>query len=226
MRSLGIFTIITLFLLFSREVFAQYDSVKTADLKLTRQFDDMMAADYDLRFDSLAPKFKTELKEALITLPKARLDSLATRIKVTESENGELAFYSWDERTGGSWHTMATYGQFFSEDQQLRVQRIGGNEWDTGALTNVRINQIYQLDRAGQTVYLTLGVGTHGGGHYHAAAQVFAIEGDSLQLCTNCFQTEEYLAVQAPRTRKIDLTYHPASMSLTHKEFVFDGNLG
>ena len=124
---------------------AQTIRINKSDSILSKSYDEMMDANYQLRYDSLAPKFKYELKQALLNSQNENFDSLSKRIKIVESENKELTFYSWDEKSGGSWHSIKVLAKFITENREAKVIEISGNEGETGEFTDAIIYEIHQL---------------------------------------------------------------------------------
>jgi len=105
----------------------------------------MMAISSQLRYDSLASKFKYELKQAILSAPNENFDILSTRIKIVESDNKKLTIYSWDDGSGGSWHSMTVLVKFTTKKHKVKVIEIGGNEIETSAFTDAIIYELHEL---------------------------------------------------------------------------------
>lgn len=207
---------------------AQENEMQNLDFKLTQEFDKMMNADYENRYDSLAPRFKNHLKESLSNAQNFNLplDSLSARIKIVKSEDANLIFYSWDEKTGGTWHDMTVFAQFKLNNGDVKIIQMDGNEGMAGEFIDVIIYEIHEIKVEAKPHYLTIGWGTYGSGHHHAVAQIFRIEENNLKNCKNCFERNENLVIMAPRSSEINLMFHPKNKKLTHNEFLLNEDTG
>jgi len=86
----------------------------------------MVAADYDLRYDSLAPAFKKQLSEQLtnpLTFDNS-LDSLSKYLTIKTSTDKRIKFYSWDDIGGGTWHNTNCIAQFKTDNGEIIVQQL------------------------------------------------------------------------------------------------------
>ena len=78
---------------------------------------------------------------------------------------------------------------------------------ETGAFSDVRIYNIYELPLNGQTVYLLIGSGTHGAGMPHAQARVFSIQQENFEINTTVFGSQQELVTEIPRSLPPDMGY-------------------
>ncbi|MEL7221231.1 MAG: hypothetical protein AAGJ93_07930, partial [Bacteroidota bacterium] len=114
---------LSLLLLTSSIVFCQKPDFAELDQHLTQTYQTAIEADYQLRYDSLGPLFKEELKLALSEVKTMAypFELLADEIRIVRSADGNFITYSWDERNGGSWHDMTAIAQFRSPDGSVGV---------------------------------------------------------------------------------------------------------
>lgn len=199
------------------------------DDELFNDFSAMMAADYQLRYDSLAPYFRLKLLSAIRQNQSLTetFDSLSTRMNIIQSEDQKVRIFSWDEKAGGSWHDMAVYAQYQTSDGSIKAASLSsGKETSTGEYTDVIIYEVYQIEINGLKYYLTMGWGTHGAGHHHRSVQIFHLQNDTLERCESCFQDLPYLAIEAPRSSKMNLQFDTTNLQLSHNEFVYNEDIG
>ncbi|MEL6987392.1 MAG: hypothetical protein AAGK97_06135, partial [Bacteroidota bacterium] len=171
-------------------------------------------------------KFKNEFKKELRHSDNNQFDSLSTRIKIVESQNKLLTIYSWDEKTGGSWHSIRALAKFRTEDHKFKVIEITGGSAEGDELTGELIYQIHEFLFANKIYYLTFGWGSGGGGHHYTIVQIFEIRKDNLINCKNFFNSNENLIVRAPRSSKINLKYNSERCEITHNEFKLNEETG
>src|SRR5690349_3050598 len=75
------------------------------------------------------------------------LDSLSRYITIKTSPNGKVRFYSWDDLTGGSWHSINCVAQFVSTVGQVMVQRLSdGYEGLEGKFTDSKVYDINEIN--------------------------------------------------------------------------------
>ncbi len=202
--------------------------LKAADRYLTTGFKAFFSVDNELAY-CMAPileeRLFEELKDSISFLNP--FDSLGKYLQIETSEDKQLRVFSWDRRSGGTWHDMASYAQFKAEDGGVLVKKLySGDEGGTGEPTDVLIYEIHQLKLNKQVHYLLLAWGTHGGGQHHALARVYRIENKNFQLCENFFEGEKYLYVGANRGSKLELKYQAESGILSHFQYEFDDEIG
>lgn len=211
----------------SSALMAQQTDLKQLDLELAQRVNALRDADPQLRYDSLAPKFKLSMNEVLMdprTLDFA-FDSLSQVISIVTSSDGRVRIYSWDEASGGSWHTMASLLQFrkMKGDIDTKVIDMGSNDFSS-EYADASIYKIHDLPTEGRPYYLAFGWGTHGGGHHYVLARVFNVSDEGLELCTTCFRGQSEWVVTAQRVDTLDLEYDPKTQTLTHSEFLYIGD--
>ncbi len=206
-------------LVFCQVSFAQQAVFESEDLRLTKRFEEMISSEAFLRYDSLAPAFKKYLTEVLNSEPafKFPFDSLRTKLNLVETEDGKVRIFSWDEKSGGTYHDMAAVVQYESADGDIEVQELDSG--DVESFDEVVIHEDYQLSVDGEMCYLTIGWGTYGGGHQHISAQIYRIHNSSFIRTAN-------LLVEAPRREKINLIYDKEKREIKHNEFVRNMDIG
>lgn len=209
--------------------YGQIVNKREIDEQLTDQYNEMINADFSVRYDSLAPLFKSQL-DSVLALPASftiPFDSLRTRIKITESNDNNLRIFSWDEKSGGNWHDMTSIAQFKTATGKIDTKQLNsGNEAETGEYTDVVILKIHEIIIDHKKYYLTIGYGTHGSGHHHMLGQIFNISNNELIKCESCFDGFGDLVIEAPRSEKINLAYDSDKKELSYNEFQFEDSSG
>lgn len=223
------FLTIILGLQFCLSSFGQKAEINTIDSLLSNSFREMLSADFDLRYDSLAPRFKTQLLTFLanpITFNN-EFDSLTKYMTIRTSADKKIKFYSWDERGGGTWHQINCVAQFQADNGKIIVQQINSErEAELGDYTDSGIYEVFELDKQNEKLYLTLAGGTHGSGHHHKIVQIFRIHGETLLKCNSCFPDSTDLVIELPRSQKANLTFDPVKNTLHFNEFIFNEEIG
>ncbi len=219
--------LVTLALFVGNVFYGQQTNSQKLDLDLTRDFNEMIGAWGDSwnHFDSLIQAFKKRIKKDLVTQTafNSRFDSLSKEMHINRSKDKLLRIFSWDERSGGTWHVMCSFAQFKTESGSIRTKELGtGREMELGQYTDVIIQHIYDITIKNKTHYLTIGWGTHGAGHHHSTAQVFSIEGEKLVKCKNCFEGRSDLVVVSGRSFNPTIKYDPLTQQLMYNEFFED----
>lgn len=188
----------------------------------------MLAADYDLRYDSLAPAFKRQLTEQLknpITFDNS-LDSLSKFLKIKTSADKQIKFYSWDDKEGGTWHNINCIAQFKTDNERIFVQQLNTESSDSVDFTDSGIYEVYEIFINGMKYYLTFASGTHGSGHQHKIVQVFSITYDKLVKCKSCFADNNDLIIEYPRSDKANLVFNEETNEIFYSEFKLDDDIG
>ncbi|MEI8204659.1 MAG: hypothetical protein WCH34_16695 [Bacteroidota bacterium] len=172
--------------------------------------------------DSIAKLFTKQLKKALlkeITFNNA-LTELSKRIKIITSSDNKIMFYSWDDKTGGTWHSINSLAQYKSENGQVHVKQLNSkNEGNTGEFTDCSIYQVNKLSFDGKVFYLTMGWGTHGCGNQHDIVQVFRIVKSKLVKYKSFFPNNKDLAIEYPRQDKLNLKFDSKTNEISYNEF-------
>lgn len=209
-------------LLLCLNTFGQTETLRTIDLELTSCFKTMIAADAKLRYDSLAPAFKKQLREQLknpLTFNN-QLDSLSKYLSVVTSSDGKVKFYSWDGVSGGNWHDINCMAQFTSKKGALSVQQLNTEKSaETGDFTDSGIYQVYELTTDTTTFYLTFAYGTHGSGNHHRIIRMFYISNNQLLQCDSCLAGLRELALEHPRSEKANLSFNAKTKEISFREF-------
>lgn len=195
------------------------------DSQLTKDFREMLSAEYEIRSDSLGPAFKSHLLNYL-TNPVTfnnEFDSLSKLITIRTSPDKKIKFYSWDDLTGGTWHHITCVAQFETETGKIVVQQINSeNEDFTGDFTDSKILEIHEINSDINKLYLTIAWGTYGSGSQHQIVQIFRINGDTLQKCNSCFTDNNDQVILYPRSEKATLKFDSVNITLSYKEFELD----
>ena len=215
-------------LLFGLTSYGQTSDLWNIDNVLTSTFKTMIAAKYDLRYDSLAPAFKKQLAGQLtnpITLDNS-LDSLSKYITIKTSADKQIKFYSWDDIGGGTWHNINCIAQFKSDNGKIIVQQLNTESADSVDFTDSGIYEVHEIFIYGTKYYLTFASGTHGSGHQHKIVQIFSIASDKLVKCKSCFADNSDLIIEYPRADKANLAYNAKTKEITYNEFIYDANDG
>lgn len=212
-------TILHLFflLILIQTAYAQESRLDETDKFLASNFKTLHTVDTELR-NCMAPIIEgrviAELKDAESF--KHPFDSLAHYVKIRTSKDSLLRTFSWDRRSGGSWHSMASYAQYKTTSGKINIKRLDvGDEFNTGAPTAVLIYDVYPIITQNDTYYLVLGWGTYGGGEQHSLARVYKIDGETLTLCNSIFNGKKHLVIHANRGSEINLEYDTASRTLS-----------
>lgn len=208
--------------------YSQVSRLDVADRFLASNFKTFYSVDTELGY-CMAPiieeRVVSELKDSASF--NYAFDSLSTYINIKTSDDSLIRTFSWDRRSGGSWHDMASYAQFKSKLGKIKCQRLdSGDEGGTGEPTDVIIYDIHTIRIENKPYYLILGWGTHGGGYHHSLARVYKTNGDTLTLCDSIFQGQKYLSVSTPRINKIELEYDAESKIISYYHYEFDESTG
>ncbi|MGI9541781.1 MAG: hypothetical protein ACR2MX_00905 [Cyclobacteriaceae bacterium] len=197
--------------------------------QLITAYDEMIAADPAVRYDSLAPNFRQAVIKALSKneLFEYPFDSLATRLKMIRSLDGKLRVFSWDEKTGGSRHDFSAIAQYLSQKDEV-VSRSINNFRTTGEkeYTEAGYYEIHILGAKADTKYLLLGWGTFGAGHQHYVARALEYQEGYLVDCDQCFEGKDFWPIVLSRRDKADLSFNPQAGTIKHKQFREDEETG
>jgi hypothetical protein len=185
----------------------------------------MLNADYNLRYDSLAPAFNEQLKMQLknpITYINT-FDSLSKYIKINVSADKIIKFYSWNDLTGGTWNNIKCIAQFKSQSGNIIVQQLN-TEGDSiiADFTDSGVYDVYDIIIDTKKYYLTFAWGTHGNGHQHIIVQIFSILSDKLEKCKSCFEKSNDLIIEYPRATNINIEFNSKTNTITYMEFKKD----
>lgn len=192
------------------------------ELGLVADYDAMIAADPYLRYDSLAPNFRTAIIKVLAKkdLFEYPFDSLATRLKIIRSSDKKLRVFSWDEKTGGSRHDFSAVVQYMGSNGKLTAHSIN-NFRITGEkeYTEAGYYEVHTLAKGSDPRYLLLGWGTFGAGHQHYVARVLQYKEDRLVDCNQCFDGKDFWPIVLSRSDKAELAFDTETNSIFHKQF-------
>jgi len=147
-------------------------------------------------------------------------------ILILTSKDKRLRLYTWDTVGGGTMHAMAGLVQWRDSAGAIHVQPFQ---------TKVVYYDLHQIDLNGNTIYLTFGWGTWGGGGQHIVADVFALQESKLKRGLLMFQFQGELRERLffglsrndpfrisydSRGRMLTFSSHPDFPSSVHSEMV------
>jgi hypothetical protein len=208
----------------------QNAALRKIDTELTDAFKKLISTDYDSHLnDSLRTSFKKRLIKQLadpLTFNHL-LDSLEKYVTVRTSADKLLKFYSWDDRSGGTWHALNCIAQFKSAGGKIITQELNSeDEFKDGGFTDSNVYEINEITGGRKKYYLTFGWGTHGSGHQHEIVRVFTINGNKLTECNSCFSGKKSLVIEYPRTAESKLTFNNKTNEISYNEFASDDDSG
>ncbi len=212
-----------------KNVFCQTTELEKIDNELTTAFKIMIEADYRVRYDSLAPAFKKKLKNELSKRQTFyhSFDSLSKYISIVFSNDQRLKTFSWDEKSGGSWHSMAVFAQYKTKSGQIIAHQFNMNDDEMlVGYTDSKIYEISEITINNKKHYLTFAWGTHGCGKHHVIAQIFRIKGKNLIKCNECFEDSIDLVVIAQRGSKFNIRFNSKTNEISYNEYVFKDEYG
>lgn len=178
----------------------------------------------------LIPQFRKEMEE-LLAQPHSfeyPFVYLAKNIKIRVSADKRLRIFSWDDNSHPYWRHVCSIAQYIDEKGKIRTRWLSvGDEYLTGAFTDVWIYGIHELGEGKDKRYMTIGEGTHGEGLHHLTIQIFEIDGKDLLRCQNCFEIgEDYLVVQAVLIDHFNLMYNEEDFEISYSTFERDEATG
>lgn len=203
--------------------FAQTDSsLARIDRELTAAYLAFTAAPFENN-DSLHRVFVSLLKKQL-ALPATFYhvpDSLSSKIRVTPSPDGRIKFYSWDDRSGGTWHGIWCLAQYAGNGGRIFLRQLNTEkEAELGEYTDSNVYEVHELAEGCDKYYLTFGWGTHGSGMQHKIVRVFRIAEDSLISCPGVFEPAGDPVFEYPRANKMELRYDSKLREISYDDFV------
>ena len=181
------------------------------------------------RYEVVRDSLKQRLQALMELDPDLRysFDSLDQHISVLQSPDRRLRICSWDERSGGSMHDMATLAQYIDANGMAHYVWLDPDMIEEDEETDALYSRLYQLsDESGHATYLLIGWGTYGSGHHHYSARLLRIEGNRLVDVPAAFGERDFLEVSAPRNLMVEMEFLPDSRVLTHREFVMNQDMG
>lgn len=194
------------------------------DSILFNLYHSLQIAPAQIRYDSVAPKFRQTVVQYLsspLTF-NHKLDSLETVITIRQSPDKKIKFYSWDEMTGGTLHEINVFAQFKSNGSKISYQQIDTDkETETGGFTDSEIYSIHEIIEQGKVFYVTFGWGTHGGGNQHSIVQVFTLVNNQLIKCKAFHNNQTALVIEYPRVERPELIFDEQNKSISFNEFEY-----
>lgn len=211
-------------------LFSQTVDFQKIETELILKFQNYWNSDVEIRFGGLGSKLRARVENILSNSNSFEypFDSLSKYIKIIKSNDNKVRIFSWDELTGGTWHSMAAIVQFKTCNKEIKTQWIDSDisiSDEPPRITDAIQYEIYDVEIKKQTHYLCFGYGTHGAGHHFNSILIFSIENDSLKVCSNCIE-KDYSVIKAPRSEKINLKYDKTEKVISFNEFKYDDEIG
>ena len=143
-------------------------------------------------------------------------------IVVSNSLDGKLRTFSWDDLDGGSSHSYTNFIQVQTDSDKCLITQI-----DTAQFSiEVGYYQIKQFRGNGSHFYLLTGYGTYGSGNHHWLVKIFEIKNDLLVECINCYPDDHNLLIGSRRSQNIDLKIDEKNNEISYKKYGFDYEMG
>lgn len=216
-------TLITLLIFLTINIFGQL-SVKQIDEELTVLYKNMQQE----RSDTVSDLFKKKLTYYLsspLTFHN-KLNSLYKLMIIVSSPDKKIKFYSWDDRLGGSWHSINALAQYKTNTNKIACQQIDtDDEAAKGGYTDSEIYKVNQITYKGMTYYVTFGWGTHGAGQQHEIIQLFKIAGKKIIRVKAFSRNRPYFAIEYSRSHELNLGFNKKDNSISIDEvgIIYDG---
>ncbi len=222
----------TIFLLvflgcYSLSSFSQ-SSIKAEEEKVIANLQKLRSNDPEMDLEEVVTQFETSLKTVLSN--KESWDypftALSELIRMTVSPDKKIRTFGWDNRMGGSWHSLKTLVQYktatgvaiFSFQEENEEMDYDDDE----VFRDVVIIEIYQIGKG----YLLEGWGTHGSGHEHKILAYYEFENDQLQRKSAFEKGADLYVIQIPRRNDFELDVNTKTEEISHNEFVYDEEEG
>lgn len=194
--------------------------------KMIRNYNDLVNANSHTRYDSIAPKFKEELRTLLLKQEtfKYPFDSLRKYINIVSSSDKKLRLFSWDEMTGGTMHNMAVLAQYKDDMDNLYCESLDSDFYgDEIVITDIIYYEINDVIIQDIPHYIAFGWGTFGGGSHFKIVKVFKIDRYEISNDNKIFKTYDELHSQlylsTSRGTKINLSYDYENQIIEFDEF-------
>ena len=194
--------------------------------KMLQNYNDLVNADYDARYDSIAPKFKEELRTLLLKQEtfKYPFDSLEKYINIVSSADKKLRLFSWDKMTGGSWHQMAVLAQYKDDMDNVYCKSLDSDFYgDESVITDITFYEINDVLIQDIPHYIAFGWGTFGGGSHFKIVKVFKIDKSEISNDNKIFKTYDglysELYLSTSRGTKLNLSYDHENQIIEFDEF-------
>ena len=196
------------------------------EYKMIQNYNDLINADSKTRYDSIAPKFKEELRTLLLkqeTL-KYPFDSLDKYINIVSSADKKLRLFSWDEMTGGTMHQMAVLAQYKDDMDNVYCEFLDSDFYgDEIVITDIIFYKINDVIVQDIPHYIAFGWGTFGGGSHFKIVKAFRIDKYEISNDNKIFKTYDELYseiyLSTSRGTKINLSYDYENQIIEFDEF-------
>jgi len=230
MKIKSFFLIIFVFGAFANQSNAQ-SKIKEAEQKIVALFKETKIVAYDTLYQKVVPQIRKEIKSVLAKKESWNHDftALSKYVRITISPDKKIRTFGWDDRTGGSWHSMQSFIQFKINDE-VYIYSFQDENFDQSVIEEVNnevfkdavILKIYPIGKG----YLFEAYGTHGSGHHHKVLAYYSIEKDGL-MRKSVFDNDESIYVfKIPRGYELNIKVDTEKQQITHQEFVLDDEIG
>jgi hypothetical protein len=122
------------------------------------------------------------------------LDTLETLMEIRQSPDKKIKFYSWDDRTGGTYRFYKSFAQYKGIENTICYLEDAHFESE--------ILKVHEITEGQSTYYLTLGHGHCGCGLDRNEVNLFKIDGNRLIRCKAFNNGETTLCVPYPEGDK------------------------
>lgn len=213
---------------FSFSMFAQTD-MKSEEAKVLAALQQLRSNEEGVDRQKAAIDFEKTLKRVLSNEKSwtYKFPELQKYINIETSKDKKIRTFSWDSRLGGSWHALRSLIQFksatkihvlsFQDEKPIDEEEEGNNMFADAVILG-----IYPFEKG----YLFEGFGTYGSGHHHKIIAYFELIDEKL-VRKSIFENNEFIYVfKIPRKYKFDLKIDIENKTITHSEFVLDGDIG
>ena len=204
----------------------EYAQSQEFEDKMIQNYNDLVNADSRTRYDSIAPKFKEELKTLLLEqeIFKYPFDSLGKYIKIISSEDKKLRLFSWDEMTGGTMHQMAVLAQHKDDINNVYCENLDSDFYgDEMVITDIIFYEINDVLIQDIPHYVAFGWGPFGGGSHFKIVKVFNIDKYEISNDNKIFKPNDELSskiyLSTSRGTKINLYYDYENQIIEFDEF-------
>lgn len=220
-----IYIVSILFLLNACQTKNNKISFKTKDIELAEAYHKYYENRLDYGYekgkarDTILNRFKNTLLKTLSNKESATFpfDSLATMIKVIASKDNKLRIFSWDELSGGSWHTYNSIYQYNDKNKSYSGILSINNEVPLEAESYIDINhyKIYQIEN---NKYLVKGYGTHGGGKEFFVYRLLSFSNGKIVDCSKCFDGKDRFVYEISRRDTLEPKYNKELKEISYHE--------
>jgi len=144
--------------------------------------------------------------------------AIAAGLRVANSPDNKVRFYSWDTETGGTMHFFNAIAQYQANPRDTKTQELAlfpsGEKKQTDGDTDsgYEYDSVQQMNTSdGKKIYFAFATGVYGGIDHSAVIQAFAIKNKTLQKAA-VFKTKTQLLDE------ISCGFHDADDAITLDE--------